>query len=169
MSEIAPSGAEEGVPMIAAGERAPRIEAPDQDGRPVRLSDYEGRRVVLYFYPKDHTAGCANQAAGFNGRLGEIEALGARLLGVSRDSVRSHARFAADLGLRFPILSDPDLSALNAYGVVGEKKMYGKTVTGVLRTTLVIGPDGIVEKVFEKVRPADSAGDVIEYLASHPA
>jgi len=114
--------------MLIAGEKAPEFELPDQNGNPVRLSDFSGRKVVLYFYPKDSTSACTSQAIAMNEHLEAIRALGAEVVGVSRDTVRSHAKFAANLGLKFPILADPEYQALNAYGVFREKKMYGKGV-----------------------------------------
>ncbi len=151
--------------MPAIGDMAPDFTLPDQAGRPVRLSDHRGRKVVLYFYPKDFTAGCARQADAMNARRAEIEALGARILGVSRDGVKSHERFAAARGLTFPILADPDRSVIDAYGVFREKTMYGKKVMGVVRTVFVIDEGGTIEAVFEKVKPAESADDVVRYLS----
>lgn len=151
--------------MLVAGEKAPEFQLPDQNGNTVRLSDFSGRKVVLYFYPKDSTSACTRQAIGMNERLEEIRSLGAEVVGVSRDTVRSHAKFAANLGLNFPILADPEYQALNAYGVFREKKMYGKAVMGVVRSVFIIDENGIIEKVFEKVDAVKSADDVITYLS----
>lgn len=151
--------------MPNPGEKAPEFTLPDQNGKNVSLSDFQGRKVVLYFYPKDSTPACTSQAGAMNARHEEIEALGAVLLGVSRDTVKSHGKFAAALGLTFPILADPELAAINAYGVFREKKMYGKAVMGVVRTTFILDERGVVEKVFEKVVAAKSAGEVVAYLS----
>lgn len=151
--------------MLIAGEKAPEFELPDQNGNPVRLSDFSGRKVVLYFYPKDSTSACTSQAIAMNEHLEAIRALGAEVVGVSRDTVRSHAKFAANLGLKFPILADPEYQALNAYGVFREKKMYGKTVMGVVRSVFIIDESGTIERVFDKVDAAKSADEVIAYLS----
>jgi peroxiredoxin Q/BCP len=151
--------------MLVAGEKAPEFQLPDQNGNTVRLSDFSGRKVILYFYPKDSTSACTSQAIAMNERLEEIRSLGAEVVGVSRDTVRSHAKFAANLGLNFPILADPEYQALNAYGVFREKKMYGKAVMGVVRSVFIIDENGIIEKVFEKVDAVKSADDVITYLS----
>lgn len=152
--------------MPNPGEKAPDFMLPDQHGKDVRLSDFEGRKVVLYFYPKDSTPACTSQAAAVNARHEEIKALGAVLLGVSRDTVKSHENFAAALGLTYPILADPTLEVINAYGVFREKKMYGKAVMGVVRTTFVIDERGAIEKVFEKVVASKSANEVVAYLSN---
>lgn len=151
--------------MPNVGDIAPGFTLPDQNGTPVSLSDYLGRKVVLYFYPKDSTTACTSQAIAMNARKPDIEALGAAVLGVSRDSVASHARFAANLGLTFPILSDPALEAIGAYGVFREKTMYGKRVMGIVRTVYIIDERGAVESVFEKVNASKSANMVFEYLS----
>jgi peroxiredoxin Q/BCP len=152
--------------MPNPGEMAPGFALPDQNGHIVRLADFLGRRVVLYFYPKDSTTACTSQATQMNARRAEIEALGAAVLGVSRDTVQSHEKFAAALELTFPILADPELAVLNAYRVYREKTLYGRRVMGVVRTTFVIDGRGVVEKVFERVKASRSADDVIEYLSS---
>jgi peroxiredoxin Q/BCP len=146
---------------------APDFALTDQNGNVAQLKDYSGRRLVLYFYPKDSTPACTSQAKIMNARHAEIEALGAALVGVSRDTVKSHIRFAAQLSLTFPILSDPELQAINAYGVFHEKSMYGKKVMGVTRTTFVIDGRGVIEKVFENVKAFSSADEVIAYLSGH--
>ncbi len=155
--------------MPNAGEKAPDFQLVDQNGNPVRLSDFSGRKVVLYFYPKDSTSACTSQAVSMNEQLEGIRALGAEVVGISRDTVRSHAKFAAALGLNFPILADPEYNALNAYGVFREKKMYGKPVMGVVRSVFIVGENGVVEKVFEKVNAAKSAADVVAYLSGENA
>ncbi len=155
--------------MPFVGDMAPDFTLPDQTGRLVSLSDLRGRKVVLYFYPKDGTAGCARQAEAMNARRAEIKALGAHLLGISRDSVKSHAKFAEALGLSFPILADPALQVINAYGVFREKTMYGKKVMGVVRTVFVIDENGVIEAVLEKVKPGGSADDAVQYLSGKGA
>jgi peroxiredoxin Q/BCP len=152
--------------MPNPGERAPEIECMDQHNHRIRLSDFRGRKVVLFFYPKDLTPGCSSQAAAFKEKYDIIKALGAQVLGVSRDSVQSHAKFAHKLSLPFSILSDPNLRAINDYGVYREKKLYGKTAMGVVRTTFIIDENGIVEKVFDRVKAAQNAEDVIAYLSA---
>ena len=137
--------------MLEIGTKAPLFALEDQEGRTVALSDFLGKRVVLYFYPKDGTPGCTIQACAFAAEYGEFEKLGVPVIGISRDSLTSHARFAEKNNLPFILLSDPDLTAIQAYGVWKEKKLYGKTSMGVVRTTFVISPDGKIEKIMEKV------------------
>ncbi len=151
--------------MLNVQEKAPEFTLPDQSGKSVSLSDFAGRKVVLYFYPKDNTTACTSQAVAMNAQHDRFEALGATLLGVSRDTVKSHEKFAAALGLTFPILADPALNAINAYGVFREKKMYGKSVMGIARTTFIIDEHGAIEKIFEKVKAAQNADEVIAYLS----
>lgn len=150
--------------MLEAGMKAPGFTLPDKDGRPVSLSDFAGRRVVLYFYSRDNTPGCTRQACAFAGAYAEFEALGAVVIGVSRDSAASHAKFAEKHGLPFILLSDPERQAIEAYGVCQEKKNYGKVAMGVVRSTFVIGPDGVIEKVMPKVKPDTNAADVLAFL-----
>jgi len=152
--------------MPNPGEKASVFTLPDQHGKNVSLSDFQGRKVVLYFYPKDSTPACTSQAAAMNARHEEIKALGAALLGVSRDTVKSHEKFAAALGLTFPILADPGLEVIHEYGVFREKKLYGKAVMGVVRTIFVIDERGAIEKVFEKIVAAKSADEVLAYLSN---
>ena len=150
--------------MIGAGEMAPDFELQSDSGETVRLEDYRGRRVVLYFYPRDNTSGCTKEACGFRDRLPEIEARGAVVLGVSPDGIKSHERFRDKHDLNFPLLADPDHSVAAAFGAWGKKKMYGKEYEGILRSTFVIGPDGRVESVYAKVKPAEHADQVLQDL-----
>ena len=150
--------------MLEKGMKAPDFSLADKDGDIVSLSDFAGKKVVVYFYPKDNTPGCTRQACAFAAAYGEFAARGVAVLGISKDSVSSHAKFAEKHGLPFILLSDPDLSAIKAYGVWQEKKMYGKTVMGVARTTFIVGEDGMIEAVMPKVNPDTNAGDVLALL-----
>ena len=150
--------------MLEAGMKAPGFTLQDQDGREVSLADFLGKKVVLYFYPKDSTPGCTRQACAFAGSLSEIKAQGAVVLGVSKDSVASHRKFADKYGLPFTLLSDPQLEAIQAYGVWQEKKLYGKVSMGVVRTTFLIDEEGTVTAVMPKVKPDTNAADVLAML-----
>lgn len=152
--------------MLHAGEKAPLFALPDQNGQTVALEDFAGKRVVVYFYPKDNTPGCTRQACAFAAALNQYQALGVPVIGISRDSVASHARFAEKHSLPFILLSDPELQAIQAYDVWQEKKLYGKTSMGVVRTTYLIGPDGTIEQVWEKAKPDTNAAEILEYLAN---
>jgi len=150
--------------MLEVGMKAPEFTLQDQDGREVSLADYRGKKVVLYFYPKDSTPGCTRQACAFAGSLSEIKAQGAVVLGVSKDSVASHRKFADKYGLPFTLLSDPQLEAIQSYGVWQEKKLYGKVSMGVVRTTFVIDEAGVVAAVMPKVKPDTNAAEVLRLL-----
>ena len=152
--------------MIEVGAMAPDFELKADSGQTVRLGDYGGRRIILYFYPKDDTSGCTKEACGFRDHLPEFETRGAIVLGVSPDGVDSHERFRDKYELNFPLLSDPDHSVAAAYGAWGKKKMYGREYEGILRSTFVIAPDGRVEKVYAKVKPAGHAELLLEDLPS---
>ena len=152
--------------MIDVGAVAPEFELEADSGQTIRLADYRGRRVVLYFYPKDDTSGCTKQACGFRDRLPAFEARGLVVLGVSPDGVRSHERFRDKYALNFPLLSDPDHSVAAAYGAWGKKNMYGREYEGILRSTVIIGTDGRVEAVYAKVKPAGHADLLLEDLRS---
>lgn len=145
---------------------APDFTLADKDGNQVSLSDFAGKRVVLYFYPKDNTPGCTRQACAFAGAYRGFQALDTVVIGVSRDSAASHQRFAEKYDLPFVLLSDPELTAIQAYGVWQEKKNYGKVSMGVVRTTFVIDPNGIIEKVMPKVKPDTNAQEILDYLQS---
>ena len=150
--------------MLEIGGQAPDFTLPDQNGEPVSLSAFRGQTVVLYFYPKDSTPGCTRQARAFAGVHEELQALGAVVLGVSRDSSASHLRFIQKNGLPFRLLSDPERTVLEAYGVWQEKKLYGKVSMGVVRTTYLIDGTGIVCAVMPKVKPDQNPADVLALL-----
>ena len=136
--------------MLQPGNPAPAFDAVDQHGHRHRLADYAGRTVVLYFYPKDDTPGCTAQACDLRDNYHRFEAAGYALLGVSTDDAASHAKFAEKFTLPFPLLADPDKQLVEAYGVWQEKKNYGRTYWGTVRTTFVIGPDGLIARVINK-------------------
>ena len=150
--------------MLEIGTKAPDFTLSDKDGNQVSLSQFLGKKVVLYFYPKDSTPGCTRQACAFAALYGQFEALGAVVIGVSKDSAASHQRFAQKNNLPFLLLSDPELQAIQAYGVWQEKKLYGKVSMGVVRTTYVIDEKGVIEKVMPKVKPDTNAGELLAYL-----
>ena len=150
--------------MLNVGEKAPEFTLPDRNGQPVRLSDFAGKRVVLYFYPRDNTPGCTRQACAFARLYEDFQALNAVVVGVSKDSVASHDKFAQKYGLPFVLLSDPELLAIQAYGVWQEKKLYGKTSMGVVRTTYLLDEQGVIQKVMPKVKPDQNAGEVLAFL-----
>ena len=152
--------------MLEAGTKAPAFTLPDKDGNPVSLSDFAGKKVVLYFYPKDNTPGCTRQACAFAAAYGEFERLGVPVIGVSKDSAASHRKFADKHGLPFILLSDPELAAIQAYDVWQEKKLYGKVSMGVVRTTYVIDEQGVIEKAMPKVKPDTNAAEILDYLKS---
>ena len=149
---------------MQAGMIAPDFTLKNKDGKEISLSDLRGKKVVLYFYPKDNTPGCTRQACAFAGAYSEFASMGVEVVGISRDSAASHERFAEKYGLPFIILSDPDLVAIKAYGVWQEKKLYGKVNMGVVRTTFIIDEEGKIEKVMPKVKPDTNAAEILEYL-----
>jgi peroxiredoxin Q/BCP len=149
---------------IQVGDKAPDFTLTSDTGEQVSLSDFAGKRVVLYFYPKDQTPGCTAEACDFRDRSAQLEKRGAVVLGVSKDSVASHQRFRDKQQLNFPLLSDPDATVMKAYGAWGEKTMYGKKVTGTIRTTVLIGADGRIERIWPKVKVAGHADEVLEAL-----
>ena len=150
--------------MLTVGMKAPAFTLPDKDGKMVSLSDFAGKKVVLYFYPRDNTAGCTKQACAFGAQYGAFEAKGVGVIGVSKDSVASHGKFAAKYDLPFILLSDPELQAIQAYDVWHEKKMCGKVSMGVVRTTYVIDENGVIEWAKEKVKPDTNAEEILAYL-----
>ena len=150
--------------MLEVGSKAPDFTLPDKLGTSVRLSDFLGKKVVLYFYPKDNTPGCTRQACAFAGAYKEFEARDVVVIGISRDSVASHQKFAEKYELPFILLSDPELEVIKAYGVWKEKKLYGKLGFGVVRTTFIIDENGIIEKVMPKVKPDTNAAEILSEL-----
>jgi peroxiredoxin Q/BCP len=140
------------------GDPAPDFTLPDADGKPVSLSDYRGRRVIVYFYPAASTPGCTKQACDFRDSLADLGDAGLEVLGISPDKPAKLAKFRDAEGLNFPLLSDPDREVLTAWGVYGEKQMYGKTITGVIRSTFVVDPDGKIEQAQYNVRASGHVG-----------
>ena len=151
--------------MLEVGMKAPAFTLPDQNGEMRSLEDYRGRKVILYFYPKDNTAGCTKQACGFAERYPQIQEKGAVVLGVSKDSVKSHKNFEEKYSLPFTLLSDPEHKVLEMYGAWGEKKNYGKVSMGTIRTTYLIDEEGIIIKAMGKVKAADNPAQMLEALS----
>ncbi|WP_125140242.1 thioredoxin-dependent thiol peroxidase [Clostridium transplantifaecale] len=143
--------------MLETGTKAPEFKLLNQEGKEVSLADYKGKKVILYFYSKDNTAGCTKQACSFAELYPDFREKNAEVIGISKDTVESHRKFAEKYGLPFTILADPERIAIEAYDVWKEKNMYGKKVMGVVRTTYLIDEDGIIEKAFTKVKAADNA------------
>ena len=150
--------------MLEIGTKAPDFELPDQNGKMHRLSDYRGQKVILYFYPKDNTSGCTKQACGFSERRPQFSEKGAVILGVSRDSVASHKKFEQNHGLGFTLLSDPEMTAIQAYGVWQEKKLYGKTSMGIVRSTYLIDEDGTIVRAMGGVKAADNPQQMLDLI-----
>ena len=151
--------------MLEIGMKAPEFTLPDKNGNTVSLSDFLSKKVVLYFYPKDNTPGCTRQACAFAAAYEGFKAKDIVVIGISKDSVASHLKFAQKHDLPFILLSDPELQAIQAYGVWQEKKLYGKVSMGVVRTTFIIDEQGNIEKVMPKVKPDTNAAEILEYLA----
>ena len=150
--------------MLEVGMKAPDFVLPDKNGKQVSLSEYIGKKVILYFYPKDNTPGCTRQACAFAFRNKEIEEKNAVVIGISKDSVSSHLSFAAKYNLPFVLLSDVDLEVIQEYGVWQEKKLYVKTSMGVVRTTFIIDENGIIQKIMNKVKPDTNAEEILKLL-----
>ena len=150
--------------MLEIGTKAPEFSLPDQNGVMHTLEEYRGKRVVLYFYPKDNTAGCTKQACGFGERYPQFLEKGAVVLGVSKDSVAAHKRFEEKFSLPFTLLADTDLTCIQAYDVWKEKNMYGKKTMGVVRTTYLIDEEGVIVKAFGKVKAADNPAQMLGEL-----
>lgn len=150
--------------MLQAGMKAPQFTLLDAAGQKVSLSDFAGKKTVVYFYPKDNTPGCTRQACAFAAAYAAFQQLNVAVIGISKDSQRSHHNFIQKYDLPFVLLSDPQLEAIQAYDVWKEKKLYGKVSMGVVRTTYIIDENGIIEKVFEKVKPDTNAEEILAYL-----
>ena len=151
--------------MLENGMKAPDFILTDKDGNTVKLTDYLGKKVVLYFYPRDNTPGCTRQACAFAAAYEGFKAKDVVVIGISKDSVASHLKFAQKYDLPFILLSDPELQAIQAYGVWQEKKLYGKVSMGVVRTTFIIDEQGNIEKIMPKVKPDTNAAEILTYLA----
>lgn len=151
--------------MLQIQETAPlNISVQDQDGNSVSLSEYLGKPVVIYFYPKDDTPGCTKEACSFRDYQSELQDLGVQVIGVSADSPKKHQKFIAKYDLNFPLWSDPDKKLIKAFGALGEKKMFGKTYQGILRSTFALDSEGVVVKVWPKVKPADHAQEILDFF-----
>ena len=150
--------------MLEIGTKAPDFRLQDQNGNTHRLSDYLGKKVILYFYPKDNTSGCTKQACGFSERRPQFTEKGAVILGISKDSVASHKKFEQNHNLGFTLLSDPELDVIKAYGVWQETKLYGKVSMGIVRTTYLIDENGIVIKALGAVKAADNPQQMLDLL-----
>lgn len=151
--------------MLEVGTKAPDFTLLDKDGKTVSLADFAGKRVVLYFYPRDNTPGCTRQACAFAQNFEDFRRQDIVVIGISKDSVASHLKFAQKYDLPFILLSDPELQAIQAYGAWQEKKLYGKVSMGVVRSTYIIDPQGLIEKVMPKVKPDTNAAEILAYLA----
>lgn len=150
--------------MLESGIKAPEIMLNDKDGNEIKLSDFAGKKVVVYFYPKDNTPGCTKQACAFARTFDDYRKLGISVIGISKDNEASHTKFADKYSLPFILLADPELKAIKAYDVWQEKKLYGKVSMGVVRTTYLIDETGIIEKVWKKAKPDTNADEILEYL-----
>lgn len=150
--------------MLEAGIKAPEFSLYDKDQKLISLSDFKGKKVVLYFYPKDNTPGCTKQACAFKDNYNNFKDMNVEVIGISKDSTNSHIKFIDKYELPFILLSDPDKEVIMAYDVLKEKKLYGKTSLGVVRTTYIINEEGMIEKVFEKVKPDTNAQEILDYL-----
>lgn len=151
--------------MLEVNRKAPDFTLSDKDGRQVSLSDFLGKKVVLYFYPKDNTPGCTRQACAFAAAYEQFKEQDVVVIGISKDSTASHQKFAQKYDLPFILLSDPELQVIQAYDVWQEKKLYGKVSMGVVRTTYIIDEQGNIEKVMPKVKPDTNAAEILDYLA----
>ena len=150
--------------MLEVGMKAPDFTLLDKEGKEVSLSDFLGKKVVVYFYSKDNTPGCTRQACAFQSNLQEFKKRNIEVVGISKDSVSSHQKFSEKHGLEFILLSDPERKAIESFGVWQEKKLYGKVSMGVVRTTFIIDENGIVEKVMPKVKPDTNAIDILAQI-----
>ena len=151
--------------MLKAGEKAPDFTLPDKDGNPVSLAAFRGKKVVVYFYPKDNTPGCTRQACAFRDAYEGFRSSDVVVIGISKDSESSHQKFAEKFALPFLLVSDPERAASEAFGVWQEKKLYGKVSMGVVRSTFIINEEGVIEKVFPRAKPDTNAAEILAYLA----
>lgn len=150
--------------MLNIGDKAPNFTLPDKDGNNISLSDFLGKKVIVYFYPKDNTPGCTKQACGFSENIQEFENNNTVIIGISKDSQKSHQNFTQKYDLKINLLSDVERQAIEAYGVWQEKKLYGKVSMGIVRTTFVIDEQGNIEKIFDKVKAAQNPEEVLDYI-----
>ncbi|WP_317366995.1 thioredoxin-dependent thiol peroxidase [uncultured Tyzzerella sp.] len=150
--------------MLNIGDKAPNFTLPDKDGNNVSLSDFLGKKVIVYFYPKDNTPGCTKQACGFSESIQEFENNNTVVIGISKDSQKSHQNFTQKHDLKIILLSDIDRQAIEAYGVWQEKKLYGKVSMGIVRTTFVVDENGNIEKIFDKVKAAQNPEETLDYI-----
>jgi thioredoxin-dependent peroxiredoxin len=149
---------------LEAGSTAPAFTLPDQDGKPVKLSDFKGQRVIVYFYPRDDTPGCTKEACQFNDNLKTFEKAGVAVLGISPDGAGAHTKFREKFTLKFPLLTDADKKVMEKYGAWGEKTLYGKKTVGTIRSTFLVGPTGKIERVWSHVRADGHAAKVLEAI-----
>ena len=150
--------------MLSVGTKAPDFTLPDKDGNAVSLSDFAGKKVVLFFYSKDNTPGCTRQACAFGGLYDAFQSMNVAVIGISKDSVASHRKFSEKYNLPFILLADPELTVLQAYDVWKEKKLYGKVSMGVVRSSYIIDEQGMIEKAMPKVKPDTNAEEILAYL-----
>lgn len=150
--------------MLAKGKQAPSFQLYDQNNNLISLEDFRGKKVVLYFYPKDNTPGCTKQACAFKDNFSKFQNMNCVIIGISKDSVRSHMNFTNKYELPFLLLSDPSTETIQAYDVWNEKKMYGKTYMGIIRSTYIIDEKGMIAEAMEKVKPDSNPSDAIAYL-----
>ena len=154
--------------MLKAGEKAPDFTLPDKDGNPVSLAAFRGKKVVVYFYPKDNTPGCTRQACAFRDAYEGFRSADVAVIGISKDSEGSHQKFAEKFDLPFLLVSDPERTAIEAFGVWQEKKLYGKVSMCVVRATFIIDESGVIEKVFPRAKPDTNAAEILAYLGKQP-
>ena len=150
--------------QLKAGDKAPEFTAKDQDGTPVSLTDFKGKTVVLYFYPKDNTPTCTVEACDFRDNYQSLLSKGYQVIGVSADDEKSHKKFIKKYNLPFPLLADTDMEIVNAYGVLGEKKLFGREYMGIIRTTFIIGADGAIQHVIDKVDSQAASQQVLDLV-----
>jgi peroxiredoxin Q/BCP len=150
---------------LEAGSTAPAFTLPDQDGNPVKLSDFKGQQVIVYFYPADDTPGCTKEACQFNDNLKTFEKAGVAVLGISPDGAAKHTKFRTKYSLKFPLLTDSDKKVMEKYGAWGEKTMYGKKTVGTIRSTFLVGPNGKIQRVWSHVRADGHAAKVLEAVS----